>query len=328
MPTDTTRSIPVPRRRLGADGPLTPVLSLGSWNTWDRMDPDTAAETLSTALAAGMTSFDVAHYDMGPHAEQAVTDLRFRAAVEAVGLAREDYTLCGKLWLWEYPRIGFREQLDVALKRVGTDHADEVVVGDHLEPLEVERVVEDVNELIEAGRFTHWGVNNWHVDETRLALDHAQRHGLRGPAFAQLKYSTARRSMAEGAPYAELFERGLGLQASDVFEGGILAGKLSPTRKIGADVGGIRGAIMESYPRLERAAHELGGTPAQLALAFTLTHPACGSVLFGASSPQQLRGDIAALELLERVGAAALRAACEGLQCDADVPADGTWPQE
>lgn len=66
--------------------------------------------------------------------------------------------------------------------------------------------------------------------------------------------------------------------------------------------------------------------PTQLALAFARTREAFGPVLFGASSGEQFSQNAAALDLLERVGAGALRAASEGRQRDEDVPADGTFP--
>ncbi|GAA3697333.1 aldo/keto reductase [Arthrobacter ginkgonis] len=323
MSTSTT----VPTRRLGPAGPEVPAVSLGSWNTWDRMPFDEAVALIRYAADAGAAYFDVAHYNMGPHAEQATTDLVFGRAVAEAGLRRNDYILCGKLWLWDYPATGFAQQMETSLERIGTGHADHVVVGDYLGELDARRVVDDVNAQIDAGRFESWGVNNWGINELHTALDHAGAHGLVPPSFAQLKYSLARRTMAEGECYGPLFADGtLSLQASDVFEGGILAGKLSPGRKIGADVGGIRGHIVEAFPEVRRIAEELETTPTQLSLAFTLTHPATANVLFGSSSVAQFQENLGALDLLERLGADRLREATAGLWLDRHVSADGTWP--
>jgi len=316
----------IPTRPLGPGGPDVPVFALGSWNTWDRMEPDDAVALIRRAHEVGAAFFDVAHYDMGPHAENARTDLLFGEAVRAAGLRREDYLLCGKLWLWEYPRASFSDQLAVSLDRIGVERADLVVVGDSLGEVDVPRIVRDVAAEIEKGRFRHWGVNNWAVGDVRLAIETAEKEGLTPPTFAQLKYGLVRRSMAEGRPYGELFESGtLALQASDVFEGGILAGKLAPARKIGADVGGIRDRIVAAYPEVERIAAALDATPTQLGLAFALAHPAAANVLFGVSRLEQLDDNLGALALLDRVGRDALRDATAQLWLDREVRPDGVW---
>lgn len=318
----------VPTRRLGAAGPEVPVLALGSWNTWDRMEFDDALQLAADAHAAGARLFDVAYYNMGPHAENATTDLIFGRVVRELGWRRESWQLCGKLWLWEYPKLGFGEQMTTSLERIGTEKADMVVVGDYFADIDVVAIVEAIAECIDAGQFDHWGVNNWHVDHLAAAIAAATERGLTPPCFAQLKYGPVRRSMAEGEPYAPHFAAGLGLQASDVFEGGVLLGTV-PARKIGADVGGIRERIAAAAPAFRVAAEGLGATPAQLGIAFCLANSAVGNVLVGVSKGAQLADNLGAVALLDRVGADVIRASVADLWIDRDVPADGTpfFPQ-
>lgn len=316
----------VPTRALGPGGPEVPVFALGSWNTWDRMEFDDAVSLIRRAREVGAAFFDVAHYNMGPHAENAKTDLIFGEAVRASGLGRDEYLLCGKLWLWEYPQTTFADQMRTSLDRIGVDKADLVVVGDYFGEVDVRSIVTDVAAEIAAGCFDAWGVNNWAIDDVRLAIAFAHENGLIPPTFAQLKYGLVRRTMAEGSYYGDLFRSGaLALQASDVFEGGILAGKLAPSRKIGADVGGIRERIVAAYPRVLQIADGFGATPTQLGLAFVLAHPATANVLFGVSRADQLEDNLGALAMLDRVGMDALRAATEDLWLDREVNADGTW---
>ncbi|MFT3798332.1 aldo/keto reductase [Microbacterium sp.] len=312
-------------RPLGPGGPLVPPLALGSWNTWDRMSEDEAVAMIHAAVAGDAGFFDVAYYNMGPHAENSKTDILFGQALRASGVARDEIVLCGKLWLWDWPAQGFRAQLEESLERAGLDRFDAVVVGDYRDAPDLDRLVADVGELIADGLFDVWGINNWVVGDTHAAFAAAERAGVAAPTFAQLKYSIVRRSMAEGEPYGELFRAGrLALQASDVFEGGILAGNLVPQRKIGADVGGIRERIVAAAPEVARVAAELDATPAQLALAFCLAYPPTANVLFGASRPAQLEGNLAAMRLAAEHGDA-VRAAVAGLWLDREVAADGTW---
>lgn len=314
-----------PRRPLQTGGAPVPPLALGSWNTWDRMAPEEAVALIRRAVELDAGFFDVAYYNMGPHAENSTTDILFGQALRASGVDRDDIVLCGKLWLWDWPNQGFRAQLVESLERAGLDRFDTLVVGDYLDAPDLPRLVADVNALIDEGLVGSWGINNWRIADTRAALAEARTRGLAGPAFAQLKYGIARRSMAEGDAYGPLFADGtLTLQASDVFEGGILATGRTPQRKIGADVGGIRERIAALYPEVARVAEEFGVTPAALGIAFCLANPATANVLFGASRLEQLEQNHAALALVRDHGPE-VRAALSDVAVDRDVRADGVW---
>lgn len=60
----------------------------------------------------------------------------------------------------------------------------------------------------------------------------------------------------------------MALQASDTVESGILVGKLTPKRKIGANTGRVRERIVAVYPQVVVNSESLDSTPAQLGLAF------------------------------------------------------------
>lgn len=307
----------IPQRRIGRDGPLTGVLSLGSWHTYDRMDFRDAVTLLRTAVDAGITLFDVGVYGF-PGSPPVFTDVLFSAMVRAAGLRRDDYLLSAKLWLEGYPEQSLRAQLENALFRAGVEHADLVILGDlRREDTDLRALAADLASSRADGLIRQWGVNNWSARSIGAIHDFALSEGAPGPAIAQLKYSVARRSIPDGAPFEPVFARGISLQSSDVFEGGVLLGKGS--RQVGRDPGDVRQRIVDSAPALAKVAASVEATPAQLCLAFTLTHPANTTTLFGATGVEQLSENLEAVALVNRVGAATLRSLVEPFWADRDT---------
>lgn len=295
------------RRPLGASGLTVPLFSLGSWHTYDRMDFRDAVVLVETAIARGADLFDVGVYS-APGMPPVFTDVLFSAIVRAAGLARDDWMLSSKLWLEGHSERGFTPQLENALFRVGTEYADLVVLGDiRDEIVDLRAIVQDLASLADAGLIRAWGVNNWSASTVQQVIDIAAAEGVPGPSVAQLKYSVARRAIPDGAPFSRVWEQGVSLQASDVLEGGILAGNVAPTREVGRDPGGIRARIIAQVPEFVALARSLDTTPAQLAIAFTLTHPAVATTLFGTTRLSQLEANLAAAGLVDRLGATHLR---------------------
>lgn len=309
----------LPLREIGRSGLHASLFSLGSWHTYDRMDFADAVALLREATDRGVNLFDVGVYS-APGAPPVFTDVIFSAMVRAAGLRREERLLSSKLWLEAFGADGFRPQLENALMRVGVEHADLVILGDlRRDDLELRDLVLDLAALADAGLIRAWGVNNWSAASIQTLIDLAAAEGVPGPQIAQLKYSVSRRSIPDGEPFARLWEQGLTLQASDCLEGGILAGKVNGDRQIGRDPGGIRERIIADVPAFTAVAEHLDVTPAQLGIAFTLTHPALTTTLFGASSVAQLRANLDAAALVDRVGAAELRRLVEPFWADRGV---------
>lgn len=318
-PTSTGGRPTLEKRRIGTSDLEASVLALGSWHIYDRMHFEDAVELVSAALESGINLFDVGVYGT-PDMPPAFTDVLFSAIIRAVGVDRGDYLLSEKLWVEGFDSTGFRSQLERALFRVGAEHSDLVILGDlRRDDLALEDIVTSLAELQAAGLIRAWGVNNWSASTIQDLIDIAARLDVPGPDIAQLKYSVSRRSIPDGDPFAALWEQGLSMQASDVMEGGILAGKVDTERQVGRDPGSIRDRIIADVPAFTEAARGLGGTPAKLAIAFTLTHPATATTLFGASSTAQLEANLGAIDLLAAHGPEAVRSAVAPFWADADL---------
>lgn len=299
-------------RSISPSLPPVSVVSLGSWNTFSRCTPDGLVALLSRAFERGVNLLDVGYYWDKPDTEDAVA-----AALARIGTARADYLIAQKLWLWNYPEESFEAQLARSLKRLGHSHVDVVMVSRPTAGVGFEAYVSEVVSLISKGMARAWGVTNFLPEQVAETLALCDRNGWPRPAMLQMQYNVMRRGIVEGPGYAALWgSGGPGLCAAHTMEGGILAGHLDRDRvdppamaagakpmgrNIARDSGGIREEIRLRQPTLAALAEEIDATPAQLALAFALDHPALSTALIGASSAQQLDENLGALDLVSRL---------------------------
>lgn len=322
----------VETRTSGPSGLEVSTIALGSWNTWDRATLAEVVETVDLATSAGVTLFDIGIYGYSlEHPSENDTDIKLARAMQELGLARDRYQIAAKGWLPEtlgrtVPPLA--PQLDAILERHGTDHAEFLVLGDVMtRPESYLPALEQVQELIDAGKVRGWCVNNWSAAEIAQATAEAATIGLQAPDFAQLKYGLTRRSIPEGAPMRELCERqGLTIQASDAFEGGLIFGDSGSTRIIGGDIGGTHARIRENVAAMRDAAASLGATVAQLAIAVPLLNPHTSNVLIGSRTPAQTADNLGALSLLKRHSRDEILAASDPFWFDRGVVSpDASW---
>jgi aryl-alcohol dehydrogenase-like predicted oxidoreductase len=296
-------------RPLGSSGLEVSALSLGSWRTFEHLPPETGAAILAAARDEGINFFDDARYNDETGRAPIATgysEILFGELFRGAGVRREEVVVANKLW-WEFwPQQSAAAELDASLQRMGFDYVDVIYANPPPEGLAIGDLVAAVAGLISSGKARAWAVVNWAAEDAGQAIGAAASLGVPAPCAAQLPYSLVRRSWVEDPVMTgALTAAGAGVVASFCLEGGVLSGKYLP----GAATGRAAGTLGD--PRLAPAiaaagelaalARELGTTAAALALTFPLTNPAVSSVLFGATSPGQLRANCAAAGLRDRL---------------------------
>jgi aryl-alcohol dehydrogenase-like predicted oxidoreductase len=293
----------LPQRPLGASGLEVSAFALGSWQTYERIPREVGVAVLQQARESGIDFLEVARYNDSTGAAPIPTgysEVVFGELFAASGWPRDEVTIATKLW-WEFWPQTPAQELAASLERTGLERFD-VVYSDPPPPdLPMADVVAPVAELVGSGRVKAWGIVNWPAARVAEAGRVAHELGVAPPSAAQLPYSLVARDWVEGPEMTDaLLACGAKVVASYVLAGGILSGKY------GAGAGGRMAGEVDA-PRWEgamRAARELGAladevgtTPAVLALAFALLNSGVATILFGATSPEQVRENVAAAEV-------------------------------
>jgi aryl-alcohol dehydrogenase-like predicted oxidoreductase len=307
------------KRPLGTSGLAVSAMSLGSWRTYERIPREQALAVMQAARDAGITFLDDARYNdetgTAPLAS-GYSEVLFGELFRAAGWNRDETIVANKLW-WEFwPDETAMQEIDGSLARTVFDHIDIEYSCPLPDGLEVADAVEQIAGLIEAGKARAWGMANWTAEQTAEAARVASALGVPGPAVAQLPYSLVSRSWLEDPAMTEaLADAGARVVASASLAFGALSGKYrvaGTSGRIAAELDDPDWADpLAAGEQLVELGARLGAPPATLAFAFALAYPSVASVLFGATRPEQITENVAAVALLSRMDArdlAALRA--------------------
>jgi len=282
-------------------------LALGSWHIFSRLSLQEGAALVRKALDLGINLFDVGDY----WDHEMSNEVRFREIISSMGLARSDYRVGIKVFT--NSKQSRTDLVKASLNRLGIEQADYVICSRPSNGETLDQAVEAMADLVTSGLTREIAVSLWTPEPLMDAMALMAQKNLPRPRFIQLQYNVCRRTLIESPEYQRLFEHtGILMQAADTLEGGILAGhvhreRFNPEdrdagnwfadRNIPRDSGGIRPRIRQAVPALTAAAEKLGATPAQLAIAFSLLHPALDTLLFGSTKPSQIEENIGALQL-------------------------------
>jgi aryl-alcohol dehydrogenase-like predicted oxidoreductase len=216
-------------------------------------------------------------------------------------------------------RANIRQACDDSLRRLATDHIDLYqlhwperavttlgrsrwsLVPDAPGQVPIEETLAALGELVSAGKVRAIGVCNESPWGVMRFLAEAERTGLPRLASIQNGYSLLDRSYELGL--AEIGVReGLGLLAYSPLARGTLTGKYAdPALREGLAPGFAARLLSAGRQRAIAAYAEIarahGVSLAHMALAFARQQPFMGSVLMAASSVEQLRDNLGAIDL-------------------------------
>ena len=290
--------------RLGSSSLEVSRLSLGSWRTFERIPREAALAVMRAAREHGFNFLDDARYDDETGSAPIPTgysEVLFGKLFADAGWDRARTVVSNKLW-WEFwPDQSAAAELDGSLTRMGFDYVDLIYANPPPAGLAIDELVTAMGELVASGKARAWGVVNWEADPLMEAVRSAKRQGVQQPCAAQLPYSLVAREWVESIEMrAALEAAGAGVVASFVMAGGVLTGKYDAGGSGRAD-GELDtprvAAAREQGRRLRALAPEVGCTPAALAIAFALSNPGVATVLFGATSGEQIVDNVAALDV-------------------------------
>ena len=306
-------------RRLGRTGLKLSTLSLGSWVTYhNQVDQKAAVEMMAAAFDAGVNFFDNAEVYASGHSETLMG-----AALKTLAWPRLNYVVSTKFF-WGLDRQGdavnrkdtlnrkyLMQAIDGSLERFGLEHIDIIYCHRPDPHTPVEETARAMSDIIGQGKALYWGTSEWSAADIRAAWDVADRHGWHKPVVEQPQYHLFHRQRVE-QEYARLYEdTGLGLTTWSPLASGLLTGKYA-----GGVPDGSRGALESMAFLREGLTHpaknaavkqlvpitaELGGSVAQLALAWVAKNPRVSSVITGASKLAQLQSNLGALELIDKL---------------------------
>jgi aryl-alcohol dehydrogenase-like predicted oxidoreductase len=297
------------QRPLGRTGADVSVIGLGTWQLggdWGDVDDDAAGDVLDAALDAGVTLLDTADvYGDGR------SEVRIRKALAPRGDRPFVATKAGRradpFEAAQYTPENLRGWIDRSRHNLGVDTLDLVQL--HCPPTPVysdQEVYDALDTLVQEGAIRHYGVSVERTDEALAAI-------ARGSTATVQIILNAFRLKPLDAVLPAAKEAGIGIIARVPLASGLLSGKYTPDTRFAADDhrnynrGGEAFDVGETFSGVDfqrglEAVREFAGllpegvTTAQAAIAWIIAQDGVSTVIPGARSVEQVRGNASAAD--------------------------------
>ncbi len=306
-----TRYDAMPYRYCGHSGLKLPALSLGLWHNFSDVDDyDTMVAMLTTAFDLGVTHFDLANNYGRPVAGSAERNFG-RIMREELAAYRDELVISTKAGYYMFPGpygdFGSRKylisSLDASLKRMGLDYVD-IFYHHRMDPnTPLEETMGALRDIVRSGKALYVGISNYDAPTAAKAQAMLESMGVHC-LIHQLRFSMLDRHVQTEGILEASHHAGMGSIAFSPLEQGILSDKYLKGIPAGSRAAKpdtfltaerIRPEMLEKAEKLNKVAAERGQTLAQMAIAWLLGVGGVTSVLVGASSPEQIRENVAAV---------------------------------
>ncbi len=304
-------------RRLGKSGLQVSALSFGSWVTFGhQIENNVAEQCMKVAYDNGVNFFDNAEAYAGGKSEIVMGNI-----LKKMNWDRSTYVVSSKVfWGGKLPnQIGLSkkhivEACNNALIRLQVDYLDLYFCHRPDKNTPVEETVRAMDTLIQQGKILYWGTSEWSAQEIMEAYSVARQYGLTPPTMEQPQYNMFHREKFE-VEFNKLYsEIGLGTTIWSPLASGLLTGKYNneipkDTRFELSNMDWLKKEALgeggkekiEKAKQLTLLANELGTNLPRLALAWCLKNKNVSTVITGASKVEQLKDNLQALEVVEKL---------------------------
>jgi L-glyceraldehyde 3-phosphate reductase len=300
-------------RRTGRSGLMLPAVSLGAWETYGgAQDGEIAKRCMFRAFDLGVTHFDLANnYGSPPGNAEIVCGKIVK------DMPRDELVISSKagyrMWPGPYGEWGSRKYIiascDQSLKRAGLEYFD-IFYSHRPDPsTPFEETLGALDTLVKQGKALYIGISSYSGAQTDAAIDIAKRERFAPITIHQPYYNMLGRTIEKDLlPHTD--RAGVGVIAFCPLASGLLSGTKYQDGDVPADsrpgrewarhwvASKSKDERKRILQGLNGLARERGQSLAQMAVAWTLRHQGMTSVVMGASRPEQVEQNVAALEKL------------------------------
>lgn len=272
------------------------VVGLGCNNFGRRLDEAATRQVVHAALDAGITFFDTADIYGGTLSEQYLG--------RALGARRDDVVLATKFGMavddarqGAHPDYA-RRAVEDSLRRLGTDRIDLYQLHEPDDAVPIADTLGALDEMVRAGKVREIGCSNFsaaQLREARAAVPDGAAHFV----SVQNEYSLLHREPERGV-LEECRRSGTAFIPYFPLASGLLTGKYrrGQAPPAGSRLAGKRDGLderaMQRVEALRAFAEGRGHTLLELAFSWLLARESVASVIAGATTPEQVRANVAA----------------------------------